>query len=95
MDHCGHPNVGVTWNSNATDVVDGSVKQSFDLLRPFIRCCHITELWSNYPYRELFSLLNDTGYDRFTLCEVGSSIQVEDGATFLKCYKGLWSELSK
>jgi sugar phosphate isomerase/epimerase len=95
MDHCAHPNVGVTWNSNATDLVDGSVKQSFDLLRPFIRCCHITELWGNYPYREFFGLLNESGYDRFTLCEVGSSIQAEDGATFLKCYRGLWNELSK
>jgi len=95
MDHCGHPNVGVTWNSNGTDVVDGSVKAGFELLKPFIRCCHITELWSDYPYRELFGLLNATGYDRFTLCEVGSSVLAEDGATFLKCYRGLWKELSR
>ena len=95
MDSCGHPNVGVTWNSNSTDVVNGSVKESFDLLRPFIRCCHVTDLWSDYPYRELFGLLNETGYDRFTLCEVGSPIKAEDGITFLKCYKGLWKELSR
>ena len=95
MDHCGHSNVGVTWNSNATDVENGSVKQAFELLRPFIRCCHITELWGKYPYRELFSLLNESGYDRFTLCEVGASIQSDDGSTFLKCYKGLWTELSR
>jgi sugar phosphate isomerase/epimerase len=95
MDACGHRNVGVTWNSNATDVVNGSVKESFDLLRPFIRCCHITELWSDYPYRELFGLLQQTGYDRFTLCEIGSSIQPEDGVPFLRCYKGLWKELGR
>jgi sugar phosphate isomerase/epimerase len=95
MDACGHPNVGVTWNSNATDVVNGSVKESFDLLGKFIRCCHITELWSSYPYRELFGLLNNAGYDRFTLCEVGSAIQPEDGVPFLKCYNGLWKELSR
>jgi len=29
--------VGVCWNSNPTDVVDGSVKASFELLRPWIR----------------------------------------------------------
>ena len=95
MDHCSHPNVGVTWNSNPTDVVDGSVKQSFELVRPFIRCCHINDLWGAYPYRELFGLLNQTGYDRFTLCEVGASVHPEDGVTFLKCYRGLWNELSR
>ncbi len=95
MDACGHKNVGVTWNSNNTDVVNGSVKENFELIRPWIRCCHITELWSGYPYRELFSLLNQTGYDRFTLCEVGTSIKPEDGAAFLKCYRGFWKELNR
>jgi hypothetical protein len=95
MDVCGHPNVGVTWNSNGTDVVNGSVKPSFERLRPFIKCCHITELWGDYPYRELFTLLNESGYDRFTLCEIGSSIKAEDGVTFLKAYRGLWKELSR
>lgn len=98
MDACGHKNVGVTWNSNNTDInaaAHGSVKENFTLIRPWIRCCHITELWSGYPYRELFSLLNETAYDRFTLCEIGSSIRPEDGVTFLKCYQGLWKELSR
>lgn len=95
MDHCGHKSVGITWNSNATDVVDGSVKEAFGLLGPFIRCCHVTELWSAYPYRELFGLLNGAGMDVFTLCEIGGSIRPENGALFLKCYKGLWKELQR
>ena len=95
MDACGHPSVGITWNSNATDVVNGSVKESFDLLRKHILCVHINDLWGGYPYRELFSLLNTSGYDRFALCEVGATMQPEDGVTFLKCYKGLWKELSR
>lgn len=39
-----HPSVGACWNSNDTDVVDGSVKSSFDLLKSWIRSCHINEL---------------------------------------------------
>ena len=39
-----HPNVGACWNSNDTDVVDGSVKSSFELLKPWIRSCHINKL---------------------------------------------------
>ena len=40
-------------DSNDTDVVDGSVAASFALLRPFIRCCHITDLRNAYPWRAL------------------------------------------
>ena len=29
-----HPNVGLCWNSNDTDLVNGSVKASFELLQP-------------------------------------------------------------
>ncbi len=37
MRHCDHPRVGLTWNSNATDVANGSVADAFRLLRPWIK----------------------------------------------------------
>jgi sugar phosphate isomerase/epimerase len=86
----GHRSVGACWNSNATDVVNGSVKPSFDLLQPYIKSAHITELWSDYPYRELFKLLKDSGYNRWTLAEVAES---QDPVRFLRYYKALWREL--
>ncbi|MFM8931658.1 MAG: sugar phosphate isomerase/epimerase family protein, partial [Gemmataceae bacterium] len=39
LKHCDHPSAGVTWNSNGTDVKNGSVRASFDLLRPYIKSC--------------------------------------------------------
>jgi sugar phosphate isomerase/epimerase len=93
MEACGHPAVGITWNSNDSDVVDGSVQASFELLRPYIRCCHITDLWSDYPYRELFSLLGESGYDRFTLCEFHGTVPPEEGAAWLRRYRARWLEL--
>jgi sugar phosphate isomerase/epimerase len=57
-----HKNVGACWNSNPTDVVDGSVKQCFAALGSYIRNCHINELTSGYPYREFFRLLRESGY---------------------------------
>lgn len=87
-----HPNVGLCWNSNPTDVVNGSVKQSFDLLRPWIKSCHINELAGPYPYRELFSLLKASKYDRYTLCEAQESKEPE---RFLRWYRALWSELNR
>jgi len=94
LDSCGHPSVGITWNSNPTDVENGSVRRAFELLGPFIRCCHVNELWSGYPYRELFGLLDASGYDRFALCEVGTPIRAEDGTPFLRCYHELFRELA-
>jgi sugar phosphate isomerase/epimerase len=93
MDACSHPAVGITWNSNPTDVAGGSVKEAFDLLQPFIRCCHITDLWSDYPYAELFSLLAGSGYDRFTLCEFHETVPATAGAEWLRRYRVRWEEL--
>ena len=45
MDVANHPSVGLCWNSNDTDVEDGSVVKSFDLLKNWLRSCHINELW--------------------------------------------------
>ena len=45
MDACGHPAVGLTWNSNGTDLdAKKSVAPAFELLKPFIRSCHIDDL---------------------------------------------------
>jgi sugar phosphate isomerase/epimerase len=45
MEIADHPSVGVCWNSNDTDVVNGSVREAFEMLRPWLRSCHINELW--------------------------------------------------
>jgi sugar phosphate isomerase/epimerase len=87
-----HPNVGVCWNSNPTDVVNGSVRPSFDLLRPWIKNCHINELTSAYPWRELFMLLRRSRYERYLLCEAAESKEPE---RFLRWYKALFTELNR
>lgn len=100
MDHCGLSNVGVTWNSNPTDIKNGSVAEYFALLKPWIKSCHINELYKDaaglYPYRELFRLLREMGYDRYTLCEVGKDMPTPAaGEEMLRYYKALWTELTK
>ncbi|MEP0844677.1 MAG: sugar phosphate isomerase/epimerase [Phycisphaerae bacterium] len=96
MDVADHPAVGITWNSNGTDLKDGSIKEYFELLRPRLRCCHINELTSSYPWRELFGLLNAAGYDRYTLIEIAGleCDKIGDATRFLRFYKALWNELS-
>jgi sugar phosphate isomerase/epimerase len=86
-----HPNVGACWNSNPTDVQDGSVRKSFELLQPYIRSAHINELHSAYPWHEFFQLLRASGYKRYTLAEVAESKEPE---RFLRYYKALWQQLT-
>jgi sugar phosphate isomerase/epimerase len=102
MDHCGHPAVGVCWNSNATDVKNGSIKEAFDLLKKDIKSCHINELWDpRYPWRELFASLKAIGYDRVTLAEVAGVPEAAAGkgaeaaVRFMRYYRALWKELTR
>jgi sugar phosphate isomerase/epimerase len=100
MEHCRHPQVGLTWNSNREDIQQGSVAEYFKLLWPWIRSCHINELYKDalgqYPYRELFRLFREHGYDRATLCEVGRSVPDPEAAIeYLRYYKALWLELNR
>jgi len=95
MDHCGHPWVGVNWNSNPTDVKDGSVKESFELLRPFLKTVHINNLASGYPYRELFGLLRAAGFKRYTLNEVGTAVPPFMGLAYFQEYRRQWLELAR
>jgi sugar phosphate isomerase/epimerase len=106
MEHCGHPKVGLTWNSNASDIKNGSVAEYFKLLRPWIRSCHINELhndlYGKYPYRELFRLFRETGYDRVTLAEIQGvpdkargRPDVAGGERLMRYYKALWTELAR
>ena len=100
MDHCAHPQVGLTWNSNPTDIKNGSVSEYFKLLRPWIRSCHINEIYKDatgaYPYRELFRLMRATDYDRVTLVEVGRiPPDAASGEELLRYYKALWLELTR
>jgi len=100
MEQCAHPAVGACWNSNPEDVVDGSVEPSFKLLRPWLKSCHINELYKDgqgkYPYRELFRLFRESGYDRVTLCEVGKAMPTpETGEELLRYYKALWASLAR
>ena len=87
-----HPQVNLCWNCNGPDVIDGSVKTNFDLLKPWIRHCHIHDLTDNYPYRELFGLLKAMDYKGYTLIEAPASCETE---RFLKYYRALWMEMTQ
>ena len=83
-----HPSVGICWNSNPPDVIGGSVRQNFDLIGPWLRNCHINELWNpRYPYRELFALFRSVGYTRYTMAEIQESCEP---IRLMHYYRKLW-----
>lgn len=90
MEHASHQHVGICWNSNPTDVENGSIKQNFALLKPWLRNVHINELWKpDYPWRELFTLLSQANYNRYCLAEIP---ETSDPLRLMRYYKALWLE---
>ena len=94
MEQANHPRVGITWNSNPTDVANGSVGAAFTMLRQWIKSCHINSIFGSYPYRELFQCLKGMKYDRFTLVEIPEKLDPINGTLLLKYYKRLWQALA-
>ena len=91
LDHADSDNVFACWNSNMQDRDEsGSIDANYRLLEKDIRLVHITELWSEYPWRRLFELLNGSGYDGFTLAEIPESA---DAVRLMKYYRALWLAL--
>lgn len=90
-----HKNVGLCWNCNETDLVKGSVKPSFELLKPWIRTIHLKDLAAGaypYPWHEFFGLLRASGFQGWEFAECGPSPEPE---RFLRWYKALWTELNR
>jgi sugar phosphate isomerase/epimerase len=96
MEACGHKAVGVTWNSNKADIVNGSIDASFELLSKYIRSCHIHDLTSEeeYPYKDLFTLLKKINYDRYTMIEAPKAMDPKEGEEYLKKSLEKWKELT-
>jgi sugar phosphate isomerase/epimerase len=83
-----HPNVYVCWNSNPTDVIGNSVRENFALVAAKIREVHLRDLYDeNYPWVELFALLDAQGYAGFTLAEIPDS---PDPDRVLRYFRALW-----
>src|SRR5690606_37964449 len=94
MQAADHPSVRVCWNSNDGETVDGSLRRSFDLLKEYQGAVvHIHDLYDrSYPYRELFALLGEIGFEGHTLSE---SPATDDPLRVMRYYRALWEELSR
>lgn len=87
IDHAGHDNAFICWNSNPGEAVNGSIDAAYELLRHKIGLVHITELHNAYPWRDLFAKLRRDGYNGYTLAEIPGN---PDGERILRYYRALW-----
>ncbi len=88
MRYADQRNVYVCWNSNPTDVVDGSIRENFALVADKIREVHLRDLFDEqYPWRDLFALLVKQGYQGYTLAEIPDS---PDPERVLRYFRALW-----
>jgi hypothetical protein len=93
MQAADHSQVGICWNSNPEDVENGTLRNHFKLLAPWLRSAHITELWNEkYPWRELFASMKEVGYNRYTLAEIPESA---DPLRLMRYYRALWLALQR
>ncbi len=93
IDVADQENVYVCWNSNFGEVEDGSIKNNFNYVTGRIGLVHITELHRReYPWRELFTLLKESGYSGYTLAEIAGS---SDPVRVMNFYRALWEEYNK
>lgn len=88
MDVADHPNVGVCWNSNQTDLAGAGFDANFDLVKDKIVEVHLRDLFlEEYPWRRLLTRLNAIGYASFCLAEIPESA---DPLRVMRYFRALW-----
>ena len=90
MDVATHPGATVCWNSNADDLAGEGLQHNFNLVKDRLGTIHIHELISDYPWQELFRLLNGAQFDGWMLLEEGAA--TTDPLRVMKYYRLLWEE---
>jgi len=88
MEVANHPNVGVCWNSNQSDLDGAGFDANFDMVKDRIMAVHMRDLFlEEYPWRRLLTRLNETGFAGFCLAEIPEST---DPLRVMRYYRALW-----
>ena len=88
IDVADHPQVGVCWNCNPSDLEDGGFDANFDLVKDKIFTVHLRDIClEEYPFKRLFTRLNEIGFTGFTFAEIPEST---DPVRVMKYFRSLW-----
>jgi sugar phosphate isomerase/epimerase len=89
-----HPSVAVCWNSNPQDLTGDGLEQNFRLVEKRLgKTTHVRQLdGSEYPYSQLFQLLQDVHYDGWVMIE--DSVMPADRLAALVHQREVFEKLS-
>lgn len=88
IDVANHKNVGVCWNSNATDLDGDGFEHNFNLVKDKIFTVHLRDLFlEDYPFRKLFTRLNEINFTGFCLAEIPPST---DPVRVMRYFRATW-----
>jgi sugar phosphate isomerase/epimerase len=101
LDYANNPDVYVIWNCSPTDTgktpglpngFEGmNIETQFNLVKGRIGNVHLRELSTDYPWRELFSLLSRSGYTGY--CDVEVSPESAEPVRYMHNYRALFLAL--
>lgn len=88
LDASQNANVGITWNSNQTDLDGAGFDANFDSVKDRIFCVHMRDLYlDEYPFRRLLTRLNEIGFKGYCLAEIPEST---DPVRVMRYFRSLW-----
>jgi hypothetical protein len=86
MDVANHPNVGVCWNSNASDLEAPGLEHNFNLVKSRLgSTAHVLNLSGSYPFPALAKLFVAAGYRGWWLIEAGGKPPADRVKAFAEC----------
>jgi sugar phosphate isomerase/epimerase len=75
VEYAESPYVFVNWNCEKNDTKGPGLDANFRSVRDRIHNVHLHELWEDYPYRRLFELLRQAGYQGYCDAEIPESAE--------------------
>ncbi len=92
IDYSESPHVYVNWNCNLSDTEGEGLEYNFNSIKDRIISLHMHELWTaDYPYRQLFKLLADSGFTGYCNAEISGN--KEDPIRLMRYYRALFLAL--
>jgi hypothetical protein len=90
IDYSQSPYVYVNWNCNPQDIEGEGLEYNFNSIKDRIRSLHTHELWEDYPYRQLFTLLSDNNFTGYCNAEIPGN---DDPIRLMHYYRGMFLAL--
>jgi len=75
VDCSGSTHLAINWNCDINDTKGPGFDANFHSVKDRITNIHMHELWEDYPYRRLFELLKQSGYQGYCDAEIPESAE--------------------